>query len=59
MYHTERKYWRNGFERRPYELHNCKVKTYFWSYTFHIGALGIMLCKPSKYVPLINLYILD
>ena len=49
MHHTERRYWLNGWDNRPG----------FWSYAFHIGRIGVMLCKPSRNVPLVNLYVLD
>ncbi len=50
MYHTSRKHWVNGWHVRGGS---------FWTLAFNIGKLGVMICKPSKDVPLINLYILD
>jgi hypothetical protein len=49
MYHTERKYFACGLERR-YR---------FWAYALTIGKLGIMVCQPFRHVSILNFYILD
>ena len=46
MYKTEKKYWRNGWYK-PFN---------FWAYSFTIGNIGFMICKPSADVPLISIY---
>lgn len=39
MYHTERKHWINGYQVRGGS---------FWTLTFNISQIGVMICKPSK-----------
>ena len=46
MIKTEKKYWRNGFERRGT----------FWTLTLSLGRFGLMICKPNKYVKMFDFY---
>lgn len=46
----KRKYWlSNGFERRGD----------FWSVSFNIGWLGVLICKPFCNNPIFNFYKLE
>ncbi|HNY51577.1 MAG TPA: hypothetical protein PLV50_12635 [Smithella sp.] len=52
MHQVVRKHWKNGFRY----WHGATGKNAYWSYSFRIGKIGIIINRPSKIAPFINLY---
>lgn len=52
MYQVVKKHWENGFRYRD----GATSKNAYWSYSFRIGKIGIIIKRPSKIAPLINIY---
>lgn len=53
MQRVAKKHWKNGLNYR-YKIRG--TRKYLWSCSFRLGRFGIMICKPSKIVPLVNFY---
>jgi hypothetical protein len=52
MQQMVKKHWGNGF----CYWYGTTGKNVYWSYSFRIGKIGIVINRPSKITPLINIY---
>jgi len=52
MYKIPKSHWKNGFSYQ----YGATGKKAYWSYSFKLGRFGIIICRPSRIVPFINIY---